>query len=197
MLERVSDAAASSEHLGSAVAFHLDQMERPERQLLHERHLVSKELAGLERESRPRPGAALLVQDQVGVMVNEEDHLRLHGMWSGFDLEDAYAAVTQRTMRAIDEENVSCRTIMEQGEPEVVIPRVAERGEFDLIVVGSRGHGGPRLLRLPRVPRPVPVALHPHGAPPPARRRAGTDHPPRRTRTLGARVEAGARLVGG
>src|SRR3989454_8225822 len=68
-------------------------MDRPERQLLHERHLVSKELAGLERESRPRPGAALLVQDQVGVMVNEEDHLRLHGMWSGFDLEDAYAEV--------------------------------------------------------------------------------------------------------
>ena len=26
-------------------------------------------------------------------MVNEEDHLRLHGMRSGFDLEDAYAAV--------------------------------------------------------------------------------------------------------
>src|SRR5438309_9982396 len=93
VLERVSDAAASSEHLGSAVAFHLDQMERPERQLLHERHLVSKELAGLEREARPRPGATLLVQDQVGVMVNEEDHLRLHGMRSGFDLEDAYAAV--------------------------------------------------------------------------------------------------------
>ena len=93
VLERVSDAAVSSEHLGSAVAFHLDQMDRPERQLLHERHLVSKELAGLERESRPRPGAALLVQDQVGVMVNEEDHLRLHGMWSGFDLEAAYAEV--------------------------------------------------------------------------------------------------------
>src|SRR6266550_2692313 len=93
VLERVSDAVVSSEHLGSAVAFHLDQMDRPERQVLHERHLVSKELAGLERESRPRPGAALLVQDQVGVMVNEEDHLRLHGMWSGFDLEDAYAEV--------------------------------------------------------------------------------------------------------
>src|SRR5258708_36765025 len=68
-------------------------MERPERQLLHERHLVSKELAGLERDARPRPGAALVVQDQVGVMVNEEDHLRLHGMWSGFDVEGAYAAV--------------------------------------------------------------------------------------------------------
>src|SRR3989449_321739 len=39
----------------------------------------------------PRPGAALVVQGTVGVMVNEEDHLRLHGMRSGFALEDAYA----------------------------------------------------------------------------------------------------------
>src|SRR5437762_6550477 len=93
VLERGSEAASSSERLSAAVTFRLDQMDRPERQLLHERHLVSKELAGLEREARPRPGSALLVQDQVGVMVNEEDHLRLHGMWSGFDLEDAYAEV--------------------------------------------------------------------------------------------------------
>src|SRR3954464_8137484 len=93
VLERVSEAATANERLSAAVAFHLDQMGRAERQILHERHLVSKELAGLERETRPRPGAALLVQDQVGVMVNEEDHLRLHGMWSGFDLEDAYAEV--------------------------------------------------------------------------------------------------------
>src|SRR5207244_5357357 len=63
------------------------------RQLLHERHLVSKELAGLDRESRPRSGAALLVGAAVGVMVNEEDHLRLHGMRSGFALEEAYAEV--------------------------------------------------------------------------------------------------------
>src|SRR5216117_76127 len=93
VLERVSEAAASSDRLAAAVAFHLDKMDRPERQLLHERHLVSKELAGLDREARPRPGAALLVQGAVGVMVNEEDHLRLHGMRSGFALEEAYAEV--------------------------------------------------------------------------------------------------------
>src|SRR3977135_1169743 len=76
VLERVSEAASSSEHLGSAVAFHLDQMERPERQLLHERHLVSKELAGLERESRPRPGAALRGHEQGGGTGDEEGHPR-------------------------------------------------------------------------------------------------------------------------
>src|SRR6059036_4065727 len=93
VLTRVAEAGAASDRLGGAVTFRLDELDRPDRQLLHERHLVSKELAGLDREARPRPGAALLVRGPVGVMVNEEDHLRLHGMRSGFDLEDAYAAV--------------------------------------------------------------------------------------------------------
>ena len=78
VLTQVQEAAAASERLGGAVTFRLDQMERVDRQLLHERHLVSKELAGLEREARPRPGAALLVHGAVGIMVNEEDHLRVH-----------------------------------------------------------------------------------------------------------------------
>jgi protein arginine kinase len=93
VLARVTEASAASDRMGSAVSFRLDELERVERQLLHERHLVSKELAGLERDARPRPGAALLVQGSVGVMVNEEDHLRLHGMRSGFALEEAYAEV--------------------------------------------------------------------------------------------------------
>lgn len=93
VLARVAEASAASDRMASAVTFRLDQLERAERQLLHERHLVSKELAGLDREAKPRPGAALLVQGSVGVMVNEEDHLRLHGMRSGFALEDAYAEV--------------------------------------------------------------------------------------------------------
>src|SRR2546429_9871463 len=70
-----------------------DLPERAERQLLHERALVSMGLAGVEGVSRPRPGAALLLQGGGGVMVNEEDHLRLLGMRSGFALEEAYAEV--------------------------------------------------------------------------------------------------------
>ena len=91
VLERVADAGAASARLRGAVTFHLDRLERADRQLLHERHLVSKELAGLDRDGPPRPGAALLLHGAVGVMVNEEDHLRLHGMRSGFALEEAYA----------------------------------------------------------------------------------------------------------
>src|SRR5258705_11991200 len=70
VLDRVQEAAAASDHLSSAVAFHLDEMERPERQLLHERHLVSKELAGLDPDARPPPGAPLLGQGPGWGMVN-------------------------------------------------------------------------------------------------------------------------------
>jgi protein arginine kinase len=94
VLTRVTEAASASEHLARTIAFPLHDLERIERQLLHERHLVSKELAALEREpSRPRPGAAVLIESPIGVMVNEEDHLRLQAMVSGFALDDAYAAL--------------------------------------------------------------------------------------------------------
>jgi protein arginine kinase len=71
----------------------LDQLERADRQLLHERHLVSKELAALDGDARPRSGASVLIGDRLGVMLNEEDHLRLQGLRSGFDLDAAYGEV--------------------------------------------------------------------------------------------------------
>ncbi|MGH8622645.1 MAG: hypothetical protein ACRET3_10940 [Burkholderiales bacterium] len=90
VLERVTDAGAAATGVAGGQLFRLDEVERRDRQLLHERHLISKELAGLDREARPRPGAAVLVHAPVGVMVNEEDHLRLQGISSGFALEEAY-----------------------------------------------------------------------------------------------------------
>ncbi|MGH7674803.1 MAG: ATP--guanido phosphotransferase, partial [Gemmatimonadales bacterium] len=90
VLERVTEAGAAATGVAGGQLFRLDEVERRDRQLLHERHLISKELAGLDREARPRPGAAVLVHAPVGVMVNEEDHLRLQGISSGFALEEAY-----------------------------------------------------------------------------------------------------------
>lgn len=91
ILDQVRGAVRETAGLGRATEFRLDRLEPVERQLLHERHLVSRELAGLEQDVRS--GAGLLVQDTVGVMLNEEDHLRLQGMRSGFDLAATYAAV--------------------------------------------------------------------------------------------------------
>src|SRR5918997_5999311 len=93
ILTTVEGAARESVLLRHATKFRLDRLDRTERQLLHERHLVSKELAGLDADGRVRSGASVLVQDRIGVMLNEEDHLRIQGLHSGFALETTYAEV--------------------------------------------------------------------------------------------------------
>ncbi|MGE5232307.1 MAG: ATP--guanido phosphotransferase [Deltaproteobacteria bacterium] len=93
ILEQVQRAARDTVLLRRAAAFRLDALDRTDRQLLHERHLVSKELAGLDADGRVRSGACLLIQDRIGAMLNEEDHLRLQGLHSGFALEGVYAEV--------------------------------------------------------------------------------------------------------
>src|SRR5262249_22780780 len=57
-----------------------------DRQLLVERQLISRELASAEG---PR-GVALGATETVSLMVNEEDHLRLQVMRSGFALDEAW-----------------------------------------------------------------------------------------------------------
>src|SRR5918912_1458404 len=74
VLELVEMATRDTVLLRRATKFRLDRLERTDRQLLHERHLVSKELAGLDPEGRVRSGASVLVQDRLGVMLKEENH---------------------------------------------------------------------------------------------------------------------------
>ena len=93
VLAQVRDAIPAVTGSDHGVLLRVDEMEPGERLLLHERHLVSRELAGLEPNGRVRYGAALLAQDRIGVMLNEEDHLRLQGLHSGFALDAAYAEV--------------------------------------------------------------------------------------------------------
>jgi len=71
----------------------LDELEVGQRQMLHERHLVSKELMA-SAEGRPgRSASAVFLAGGLGAMVNEEDHLRLQTLLSGFQLQAAYAAL--------------------------------------------------------------------------------------------------------
>lgn len=93
ILAEVEAAAGASVTLRRAITFRLDGLPSLDRQLLHERHLVSKELAAPEPGAVPRKGSAVLLGPDVGAMVNEEDHLRLQGLASGLALEAAYAAV--------------------------------------------------------------------------------------------------------
>ena len=93
ILSAVRDATVASTILGPATLVRLDRLGRLDRQLLHERHLVSKEIAVPDSDAPPRSGAAVLLGGHLGVMVNEEDHLRVQGLYSGLSLEAAWAGV--------------------------------------------------------------------------------------------------------
>ncbi|MGH7500161.1 MAG: protein arginine kinase [Longimicrobiales bacterium] len=77
-----------------AIALDLNALTPLSRRVLLERHLISRELAG-EAEHAPARGSGLLFgpRDAIGVMVNEEDHLRLQALFSGLRLRDAYRRV--------------------------------------------------------------------------------------------------------
>src|SRR5882672_1127086 len=60
-----------------------------DRQLLFERHLVSREHANGEGER----GVAISPDETVSIMVNEEDHLRLQVLRSGLQLEQSYEQI--------------------------------------------------------------------------------------------------------
>lgn len=85
VLREVEAAAAETVTLRKALLIRLDTLPSLDRRFLQERQLVSKELAATEPGGAPRRAAAVLLQDRVGVMVNEEDHLRIQGMISGLE----------------------------------------------------------------------------------------------------------------
>jgi protein arginine kinase len=98
VLRLVREAATGAEALRGGRTLVVEELRPAERQLLLERHLVSRELVGGEAagiEGRPPSQAALLMgsSDSLSVMVNEEDHLRLQNILGGFRLRDAWHSV--------------------------------------------------------------------------------------------------------
>lgn len=95
VLAGVRDAMQAAPGLCETLLVRVDELQAGDRLLLHERHLVSRELAGLDPQHPVRSGAAVFLGDGVGVMVNEEDHLRIQALRSGFDLGEAYATIAR------------------------------------------------------------------------------------------------------
>lgn len=94
ILAQVREAMRRVPSLADGVLVRVDELAPTDRLLLHERHLVSKELAGIEASHPVRIGAALMVGERdASVMVNEEDHLRLQALRSGFSVDAAFAAI--------------------------------------------------------------------------------------------------------
>lgn len=91
----VVSAVHKTPALVTSTGFQMRELTPLDRQFLVERHLISHDLA----DNAKLRGLFLVPDESVSAMVNEEDHLRLQALSSGFQLRSAWEAVN-----AIDDE---------------------------------------------------------------------------------------------
>lgn len=100
ILDSVREAASGTVSLSSASPLVMSKLSATARKLLLERHMVSRELIGDEEKGPPAHSALLLAPGEtIGMMVNEEDHVRLQCLVGGFRLREAW-----RKLDRLDEE---------------------------------------------------------------------------------------------
>lgn len=89
ILKVVEQAMGQVDLFKDSTFFRLNEMDNTDRQFLVERHLMSHDHA-----ANPQ-GRALIVskEEALSVMVNEEDHLRIQVMHSGFNLNGAWEVI--------------------------------------------------------------------------------------------------------
>jgi protein arginine kinase len=84
-------ATKQTDRLKTAVSFLLDQSPRLNRQFLLERHLISQ-----EHSKTGKQRAVVVSEDEaISVMINEEDHLRMQCLVSGFSVNTAWEEINQ------------------------------------------------------------------------------------------------------
>jgi protein arginine kinase len=89
VLKAVEAAMGQVPYLKNATFFRLNELDNIDRQFLVERHLMSHDHA-----SNPQ-GKAVIVspEEALSIMVNEEDHLRIQVMQSGFNIDGTWDVV--------------------------------------------------------------------------------------------------------
>jgi protein arginine kinase len=90
-LKTIEAAICKVNLLKRSIIFHLNDIDNIDKQFLVERHLMSLEFA------KATNSKAVVIDDQeiVAIMINEEDHLRIQVMQSGFNLFEAFNIINQ------------------------------------------------------------------------------------------------------
>lgn len=91
ILNKTKEAIFSSNYMKGGLFLELGVLNSIDKQFLIERHLISKELA-LQTKHK-----AVVIGDReiVSIMINEEDHLRIQVIQSGFNLSEAWRVVSK------------------------------------------------------------------------------------------------------
>ncbi len=82
-------AVVSAPQMKRSLSINVAELSELEKQILVERHLISRELS----TSKGGSGAVINHNQAVSVMINEEDHLRIQVLRSGFQLKKAWNAI--------------------------------------------------------------------------------------------------------
>ena len=89
VLTRCLDAMTEIKDLDSSFAVEVDDLSELERQILVEKHLISRELSDVEEAS----GIILSRDRNCCIMINEEDHLRIQVLQPGLDFNKVWSRV--------------------------------------------------------------------------------------------------------
>jgi protein arginine kinase len=91
VLDTVRLAVEKVDFLKNSLFLELQQLDNLDKQFLIERHLISYEHARPDNQR----GLVLEENEVISIMVNEEDHLRMQVMQSGFNLQEALNIINQ------------------------------------------------------------------------------------------------------
>lgn len=91
IVETCRNAVLAVPQMRRSHAFTIDQLDELSRQILVERHLVSRELSGAKEGA----GVVISGDQSVSVMINEEDHLRIQVLRAGFHLKKTWNTINE------------------------------------------------------------------------------------------------------
>ncbi len=86
LIKRMQEIISSNNVYGKLMFANVASMHPVDRVSLMERHLISPDLA----DTQGNAGAFINENENVSIMVNEEDHIRIQALFSGIQLEKAY-----------------------------------------------------------------------------------------------------------
>jgi len=90
-LEAIKPAVESLTQMGECFSESMDNLTAVDKQILVERHLISRDHAAKNAGS----GLVLNKEESLCVMINEEDHLRMQALRPGLQLKQAWIAIDQ------------------------------------------------------------------------------------------------------
>lgn len=89
ILAQCSGAVTVTSAMKRCLSVPVTEIDPLQRQILVERHLISRELSG----SKSGAGVVINRDQSVSVMINEEDHLRIQVLRAGFQLKKAWSTI--------------------------------------------------------------------------------------------------------